>query len=90
MLNRLLKLKGRVILPDPPVTARPVTDETAAEVAWLREQNAPPRHLTEAEYAAWIERSAKERCDRLNEQFGDLLPDGVRFEWAPADQPPAD
>ena len=39
------------------------------------------RHITEAEYAAWVERRMRSYLDELNERFAGVLPAGVRFEW---------
>lgn len=63
---RLLKLRRRAILPDPPVTARPAGAES------------------------WVDRTGRRRANWLNEHFGDPLPDGMRFEWEPAANPPDD
>ena len=46
----------------------------------------PP--LTEAEYAAMLPFRMQKITDEMNERLADVLPEGMRFEWATTEDQP--
>ncbi len=55
-------------------------------IDWSSYEAAEAEHLVvETEYRVALPARAQEIADLINEQFAGLLPDGMRFEWAPTD-----
>ena len=68
------------------VSEESVRQRMQAETDRLNEREEEARRaLDEGDYLAWVQKFMQDEINRLNERYGDLLPEGVRFEWAPSD-----